>query len=82
MDYIEGATLSKKGGGKLEDPRPKELYSRFPTTNVSAQSTAVADPMGGERLRGEDSSKASSSCPVYKCKARNDKYLIFRVNLN
>lgn len=79
--YIEGATLSKKGGGKLEDPRPKELYSRFPIMNVSAQSTAVADPMGGARPRGEDSSKASYSCPVYKYKARNDKYLIFRVNL-
>ena len=79
--YIEGASLSKKGGGKLEDPRPKELYSRFPIMNVSAQSPNAPDPMGGARPRGEDSSKASYSCPVYKYKARNDKYLIFRVNL-
>ena len=59
--YIEGATLRKIGGGKLEDPRPKELYSRFQIMNVSAQSTAVADPMGGARPRGEDSNKKTST---------------------
>ena len=49
--------------------------------NVSDQSPNASDPMGGARPRGEDSSKASYSCPVYKYKARNDTYLIFRVNL-
>mmetsp|Transcript_8591 Transcript_8591/g.9747 ORF Transcript_8591/g.9747 Transcript_8591/m.9747 type:complete len:395 (-) Transcript_8591:53-1237(-) len=79
--YIEGASLEKKGGGKLADPRPKELYSRFPILNVSAQLPNAPNAMDGIRPRGEDSSKAQYSCPVYKYKTRNDKYLIFRVNL-
>ena len=64
--YIEGATLSKKGGGKLEDLRPNKLYSRFPIMNVSAQSTAIADTMGGEKLRREDSNKTNFTYSVYK----------------
>lgn len=79
--YLEGATFSKKSGNKLEDPKPKELYSRFPLLNVSAISTSSSEPMGGGRPRGEDKSSQVYSCPVYKYKARNDKYLIFRVNL-
>jgi len=79
--YLEGATFSRKGGNKLDDPKPKELYSRFPLLNVSAMSTNAADAMGGIRPRGEDKSGQVYSCPVYKYKARNDKYLIFRVNL-
>ena len=79
--YLEGAVLNKKSGGKLEDPRPKELYSRFPLLNVSAMSTQQSDAMTGPKGRGEDKSSMVYSCPVYKYKARNDKYLIFRVNL-
>ena len=79
--YLEGATFSRKSGNKLEDPKPKELYSRFPLLNVSAMSTTAADTMGGIRPRGEDKSNMVYSCPVYKYKFRNDKYLIFRVNL-
>lgn len=79
--YLEGAVFSKKSGNKLEDAKPKELYSRFPLLNVSAMSTSAADTMGGIRPRGEDKSNMVYSCPVYKYKARNDKYLIFKVNL-
>ena len=49
--------------------------------NVSAQLLNAHDLMGGVQPRGEDSSKASYSCPVHNYKARNDKSLIFRVNL-
>jgi dynein heavy chain, axonemal len=79
--YLEGAIFSKKSGNKLEDPRPKELYSRFPLLYVTATSTAATDQIGGGRPRNEDKSSSTYSCPVYKYKARNDKYLIFRVNL-
>ena len=50
--------------------------------NVSAQSPNAPDPMEGDRPRSEDSIQVRFSCPVYKYQARNDKYLIFRVNLN
>ena len=79
--YLEGAVFSKKSGNKLEDPRPKELYFRFPLLHVTAISTAPSDNAGGGRPRNEDKSSSSYSCPVYKYKARNDRYLIFRVNL-
>lgn len=79
--YLEGASLGKKSGNKLEDPKPKELYSRFPVLHVSAQSPQDQDNKIGNRPKGEDLSKSTYSCPVYKYKARNDKYLIFRVNL-
>lgn len=79
--YLEGATFSKKGGSKLEDAKPKELYSKFPLLNVSAMSTTAADTMGGVRPRGEDKSNMVYSCPVYKYKFRRQAYMIFRVNL-
>ena len=82
--FLEGASLSKKGGQyKLEDPKPKELYARFQVLWVSATSTSQTDnAAGGFKSKGDDSSKQKYSCPVYKYKARNDKYLIFRVGLN
>jgi dynein heavy chain len=82
--YLEGASLTRKGANsKLEDPKPKELYSRFPVLHVSAISPNAQDNMGGGfKPKGDDSSKQKYSCPVYKYPKRNDKYLVFRVNLN
>jgi dynein heavy chain len=79
--YLEGASFSKKSGNRLEDAKPKELYSKFPLLNVSAMSTTVVDNMGGGRPKGDDKSNMVYPCPVYKYKFRIQKYLIFRVNL-
>lgn len=61
--YLEGASLSKKGGqSKLDDPKPKELYSRFPVLHVSAISTGVQDNAGGGfKPKGDDNSKQKYS---------------------
>ena len=83
--YIEGASLSKKGGGKLEDPRPKELYSRFPIMNVSAQSPNAPDPMGGARPRGEDSSKAIANderTTIFRLEERRKERRKWKLKIN
>jgi len=61
------------------------MFQNFPIIHVSATSLAAQNnaPQGGLPRRGQDAGldKQQYSCPVYKYPRRNDKYLIFRVNL-
>ena len=79
---MEGAGWAK-GEGRLQDSQPKELFFNFPVIWVTAESTVPQQ--GGPGMKGKhDHSAADKSmyqCPVYKYPVRNDKYLIFRVNL-
>lgn len=81
--YLEGASWSREK--KLEEAAGKDLFQNFPIIHVSATSLAAQNnaPQGGLPRRGQDAAldKQQYSCPVYKYPRRNDKYLIFRVNL-
>lgn len=88
--YIHGLYLEGSGWNrlerKLEDSKPKELYSSFPILHVSAVSTAT--PQGGAPGAGQaakqkaiEAEKLLYQCPVYKYPMRNDKYLIFRTGI-
>lgn len=61
------------------------MFTNFPIIHVSATSLSAQSnaPQGGLPRRGQDAAldKQQYSCPVYKYPRRNDKYLIFRVNL-
>jgi dynein heavy chain len=82
--YLEGAGWSKSEK-RLEDSQPKELYTYFPIMHVSAYSTTPTTGPGlGAKGKQDDRAGDKSgkySCPVYKYPKRNDKYLIFRVDL-
>ena len=43
--------------------------------NIFPQLPNAPDIMGGAQPKGKGSYKASYSCPIYKYKERNDKYL-------
>lgn len=79
---MEGAGWNK-AEKRLEESQPKELYYTFPIIHVYAISTAPATGPAGAKAKQEDKGgdKMQYSCPVYKYARRNDKYLIFRVNL-
>jgi len=78
--FLEGAGWNRTEK-RLEESQPKELYYTFPIIHVSAVSTApVTGPSKGKQ-DDKGGEKQQYFCPVYKYPKRNDKYLIFRVNL-
>lgn len=80
---MEGAGWNR-AEKRLEESQPKELFFTFPIIHATAISTApVAGPGMGAKAKQDDrgGDKQLYSCPVYKYPKRNDKYLIFRVNL-
>lgn len=81
--YLEGAGWNR-ADRRLEESQPKELFYTFPIIHVSAISTSVQTGPGvGAKPKQDDrgGEKSVYSCPVYKYPKRNDRYLIFRVNL-
>lgn len=81
--FMEGAQWNKQAG-HLEDSEAKDLrtlYKDFPVMHVTAE-TREKDPNDRNQGKGKESletlAKSHYFCPVYKYKARTDKYLIFR----
>ena len=86
--YIHGLSLEGAGWNKqekrLDESEPKVLFFPFPIMHVSAQSTTQQTGPGlAGKPKPDDRAgeKSAYSCPVYKYPKRNDRYLIFRVNL-
>jgi len=84
---MEGAQWNKSAG-HLEDSEAKDLrtlYKDFPILNVYAESSKKDEnerPNQGKNKESlEQLAKTHYFCPVYKYKARSDKYLIFRCYL-
>jgi len=57
----------------LEDAEPKKMFSPLPLLLVSATK---------KKTTGNERDSNTYKCPVYKYPRRNDKYLIFRVDLS
>lgn len=84
--YMEGAQWNTKLGC-LEESEGKDLktlYKDFPVLHVTAETTKEKEDnrqqKGGKETR-EQLMKTCYLAPVYKYKARTDKYLIFRIFL-
>jgi dynein heavy chain len=67
--YLEGAGWDKKNC-RLDEAKPKILYSELPVVYISAQTDQ------------KKANKKSYACPVYRNKTRNDLTYIFSVDLN
>jgi len=63
----------------------KTLYKDFPVLHVTAETTRDKEdnrqPQKGGKESREQLMKTHYLAPVYKYKARTDKYLIFRIFL-
>jgi len=73
--FMEGARWNRQDG-RLEESEPKKLFTNMPAIYVTA--TTLKD------LRAQGISTTSSTLyysAVYKYPKRNDRYLIFRMNL-
>lgn len=85
---MEGAQWNKQGQ-HLEDSEAKDLrtmFKDFPMMLVTAVSTKKDDsenrPNQGKKGESLDQlARTHYYCPVYRYKARTDKYLIFRCYL-
>lgn len=82
--YLEGAGWDTKDK-RLVDSQPKKPIITFPIIHVSAMTTAPQQGGPGLGMKAKHDDKAGEksfySCPVYKYAKRNDRYLVFRVNL-
>merc|ERR1712154_371022 len=74
--FIEGARWNR-GEGKLDESEPKKLFQPMPVIYVSAV-TAKERKAGGKNDYGQ---YGPYDCAVYKYPKRNDRYLLFRLNL-
>ncbi|CAE8701670.1 unnamed protein product, partial [Polarella glacialis] len=73
--FIEGARWNKQEG-KLEESEAKRLHMPMPVMHVSAMTVKDVRALGGTY-----GNYPPFNAAVYKYPRRNDRYLIFRINL-
>ncbi|EER14943.1 axonemal dynein gamma heavy chain, putative [Perkinsus marinus ATCC 50983] len=73
--FIEGARWNRQDG-RLDESEPKKLFTTMPAIYVTAVTMKDRKARGGEY-----GPYGPYDCAVYKYPKRNDRYLLFRLNL-